>query len=77
MTPIRQQMIRELELHRKAPRTIESYVCAVAQLAAHYRRSTMLVTLWADTEALFQLATDIPAAMQEKAVTCHRTPKSR
>jgi integrase/recombinase XerD len=39
MTPLRQQMIRELELHRKSPRTIEAYVAAVAQLAAHFRRS--------------------------------------
>ena len=39
MTPLRQKMIRELELHRKSPRTIEAYVTAVAQLARHYGRS--------------------------------------
>lgn len=39
MTPLRQQMIRELELARKSPRTIEAYVSAVGQLAAHFRRS--------------------------------------
>lgn len=39
MTPLRAKMIRELELHRKAPSTIECYVTAVAQLAAYYRRS--------------------------------------
>ena len=33
MTPLRNKMIRELELHRKSPRTIEAYVAAVAQLA--------------------------------------------
>ena len=33
MTPLRNKMIRELELHRKAPGTIKAYVTAVAQLA--------------------------------------------
>jgi hypothetical protein len=39
MTPLRQRMIRELELHRKAPKTAEAYLSAVIQLAQHYRRS--------------------------------------
>ena len=39
MTPLRQQMIRELELARKSPRTIVAYVSAVEQLAAHFHRS--------------------------------------
>jgi integrase/recombinase XerD len=39
MTPLRNRMIHELELHRKSPRTIEAYVTAVAQLARHYGRS--------------------------------------
>ena len=39
MTPLRQRMIHELELHRKSPNTIEAYVTAVAQLAQHYGRS--------------------------------------
>lgn len=39
MTPLRQQMIRELELQRKSTHTIEAYVTAVAQLAQHYNRS--------------------------------------
>jgi len=38
-------MIRELELHRKSPRTIEAYVRAVAQLAQHYGRSPEEITL--------------------------------
>jgi integrase/recombinase XerD len=45
MTPLRQQMIRELELHRKAPDTIEAYVCAVAQLAEHYHRSPETISV--------------------------------
>jgi len=39
MTPLRQKMIRELELQRKSPRTIEAYVAAVADLARFYGRS--------------------------------------
>ena len=39
MTPLRNKMIRELELHRKAPGTIKQYVAAVAELAQHYGRS--------------------------------------
>jgi len=35
MTPLRQKMIHELQLHRKSPRTVEAYVTAVAQLAQH------------------------------------------
>jgi integrase/recombinase XerD len=39
MSPLRQQMIRVLQLHRKSPDTIKPYVTAVAQLAQYYRRS--------------------------------------
>ena len=39
MTPLREHMIRELELHRKSPLTVTAYVKAVAQLAQHYGRS--------------------------------------
>jgi integrase/recombinase XerD len=39
MTPLRQRLIREMELRQLAPRTIESYVAALAQLAQFYRRS--------------------------------------
>lgn len=39
MTPLRQQMIRELELQRKSKHTIDGYVMAVSQLAAHFNRS--------------------------------------
>jgi integrase/recombinase XerD len=39
MTPLREKMIRELELRRMAPRTVDVYVLAVAQLAQHYGRS--------------------------------------
>ena len=35
MTPLREKVIRELQLHRKSPRTVEAYVTAVAQLARH------------------------------------------
>jgi len=39
MTPLRKRMIRELELRRKAPTTVSSYVKAVEELARYYRRS--------------------------------------
>lgn len=39
MTPLRQKMIRELELQRKSPCTVKNYVRAVADLAKHYHRS--------------------------------------
>ncbi len=39
MTPLRQSMIRELQLRRKAPGTVSSYVKAVEELARYYRRA--------------------------------------
>ena len=39
MSPLRQQMIRVLELHRKSPDTIKPYVTAIAQLAQYCQRS--------------------------------------
>ena len=39
MTPLRQRMIRELELQRKSQHTIDGYVMAVSQLAAHFKQS--------------------------------------
>ena len=39
MTPLRQRMIREMQLRQLAQRTIETYVGAVAGLANHYQRS--------------------------------------
>jgi site-specific recombinase XerD len=45
MTPLRAKMIRELELHRKAPKTVEAYVTAVAQLGQFYRRSPEKISL--------------------------------
>ena len=39
MTPLRQRMIREMQLRQFSKRTIESYVDAVLGLANHYHRS--------------------------------------
>jgi len=39
MTPLRKKMIRELELQRKAPDTVASYVKDVEELARYYGRS--------------------------------------
>jgi integrase/recombinase XerD len=38
MTPLRQRMIREMQLQQFSPRTIECYVAAVAAFAHHYHR---------------------------------------
>jgi site-specific recombinase XerD len=39
MTPLRQRLIREMELQQFSPRTIDSYVDAVFWLAKHFHRS--------------------------------------
>jgi len=57
MTPLRQQMIRELELHRKSPKTIEAYVCAVAQLAEYHRRSPETISVAEVRDFLHHLIT--------------------
>ena len=45
MTPLRNKMIRELQLQRKAPATIHQYVHAVADLARHYGRRPDKISL--------------------------------
>jgi len=45
MTPLRKRMIRELELARKSPRTIEAYVYAVQELATYYHRSPERISI--------------------------------
>jgi len=50
-------MIRELELHRKSPRTIGPYVAAVAQLAKHYGRSPDTISIEEIREFLHYLIT--------------------
>ena len=39
MSPLRQRMIRELQLHRKSVKTVDAYVRADVQLAQHVGRS--------------------------------------
>ena len=39
MTPLRKALVRELELRRRSPRTIQTYVIAVRQLSEFYGRS--------------------------------------
>jgi len=39
MTPLRQRMIREMQLRQLSPRTIDCYIDAVAALAKFYKRS--------------------------------------
>ena len=45
MTPLRQRMIREMQLQQFAQRTITSYVESVAGLASYYHRSPELLSL--------------------------------
>jgi integrase/recombinase XerD len=68
MTPLRQKMIRELELHRKAPSTIEAYVTAVAQLAQHYGRSPEAISLEEVRDFLHYLITQRKVAFS----TCNQ-----
>lgn len=44
MSPLRQRMIRELQLQRKSPKTVAAYVTAVRQLAQHYARSPRAIS---------------------------------
>jgi site-specific recombinase XerD len=50
-------MIRELELHRKAPNTIKPYVAAVVQLAEHYHRSPEAISIEEIRDFLHHLIT--------------------
>jgi site-specific recombinase XerD len=58
MTCLRQKMIRELELHRKSPKTIEAYVTAVAQLAQHYGRAPDRISVEEIRDFLHHLITE-------------------
>lgn len=44
MTPLRQRMLADMQLRGLAPKTQESYLCAVRQLAAYYRKSPDQIT---------------------------------
>jgi type I site-specific restriction endonuclease len=68
MTPLRQKMIRELELHRKSPRTVEAYVTAVAQLARHYGRSPDAIAIEEVRDFLHYLITQRKVAFS----TCNQ-----
>lgn len=39
MTPLRKRMIEDMQIRNYSPRTIQAYVFALSQLAAHFRRS--------------------------------------
>lgn len=68
MTPLRQKMIRELELHRKSPCTIKVYLIAVAQLAQHYGRSPHAITIEEVRDFLHYLITQRKVAFS----TCNQ-----
>ena len=56
MTTLRQQFIRELVIRGMSPRTQDSYVRAVRDLAAHYHKSPELATDDEIKDYLFHLA---------------------
>ena len=64
MTPLRNKMIRELELHRKAPGTIKQYVSAVAELARHYRRSPDSISIEEVRDFIHHLITQAQGRLQ-------------
>jgi len=55
-------MIRELELHRKSPETIEAYVTAVSQLAQYFGRSPEEIAVEEVRDFLHHLITQRHAA---------------
>jgi integrase/recombinase XerD len=57
MTPLRAKMIRELELQRKSPSTVEAYVAAVADLAQYYGRSPERISVEEIRDFLHHLIT--------------------
>ena len=68
MTPLRQKMIRELELQRKSPKTVEAYVAAVADLARFYGRSPDRISVEEIREFLHHLITQRKVAFS----TCNQ-----
>jgi integrase/recombinase XerD len=68
MTPLREQMIRELELHRKSPLTVKAYVRAVAELAKHYGRSPDAISVEEVRNFLHYLITERKVAFS----TCNQ-----
>lgn len=68
MTPLREQMIRELELRRMATRTVDAYVKAVAELAQHYGRSPDAISVEEIRDFLHYLITQKKVAFS----TCNQ-----
>lgn len=68
MTPLRERMIRELELQRKSPLTVSAYVKAVAQLAQYYGRSPDAISVEEVRDFLHYLITQRKVAFS----TCNQ-----
>ena len=61
-------MIRELQLHRKSPRSVQAYVTAVAQLARHHERSPDAISIEEVRDFLHYLITERKVAFS----TCNQ-----
>ena len=61
-------MIRELELHRKSPATVEAYVTAVSQLAEYFGRSPDQIAVEEVRDFLHYLITERQVAFS----TCNQ-----
>ncbi len=68
MTPLRNKMIRELELQRKPRNTITAYVRAVAQLALYFGRSPDKISVEEIRDFLHHLITEKKVAFS----TCNQ-----
>ena len=58
MTPLRGRMIHELELRRKAPGTVSSYVKDVEELARYYGRSPDKISIEEVRDSMHYLIVD-------------------
>lgn len=67
MTPLRQRMIREMQLRQFSPRTMDVYVAAVLGLATFYRRSPQQLSQEEVRSYLHHLLVDRRLAQ----ATCH------
>ena len=67
MTPLRQRMIEDMQLHGLATKTQDTYLRAVKQLAEHYHKSPDLVT-----EEELRLYRELIGVAEHSLATAHQ-----